>query len=239
MVCLVISQLLWLQIGGLVPQMYQGAQQPVGRGVHCAMIRRVNSRPHDGRSTKSTTELTTRLLPATPRPSPRLIADLTALINAAYEVAEKGLWVPGTPRTDEGEVAGYVRAGELAVAESPDGVIVGAIRLHQLDARTCEFGMLAASPDHQGTGVGRALVRFAERHARHLGCVVMQLELLVPREWVHPSKEFLDRWYTRIGYRPVRTGAIEEFYPSLAPLLATECDFVIYHKTLTGPGDTD
>jgi hypothetical protein len=60
----------------------------------------------------------------------------------------------------------------------------------------------------------------------------MQLELLVPRDWTHPTKEFLNAWYTRIGYRVARTGAIDEAYPALAPLLATPCDFVIYHKRL-------
>lgn len=66
----------------------------------------------------------------------------------------------------------------------------------------------------------------------------MQLEVLVPRQWSHPSKEFLTAWYARIGYRPVRTGPLEESYPELAPLLATPCDFVIYHKSLrTLPND--
>jgi hypothetical protein len=60
----------------------------------------------------------------------------------------------------------------------------------------------------------------------------MQLELLVPRGWTHPTKEFLAAWYMRIGYRVTRTGAIDEAYPALAPLLATPCDFVIYHKRL-------
>jgi hypothetical protein len=45
-------------------------------------------------------------------------------------------------------------------------------------------------------------------------------------------KEFLAGWYTRIGYRVARTGTIDEAYPALAPLLATPCDFVIYHKDL-------
>jgi hypothetical protein len=60
----------------------------------------------------------------------------------------------------------------------------------------------------------------------------MQLEVLMPRHWTHPSKEFLKAWYARIGYRPVRTGHFDESYPELAPLLATPCDFVIYHKDL-------
>jgi hypothetical protein len=60
----------------------------------------------------------------------------------------------------------------------------------------------------------------------------MQLEVLVPRTWSHPTKEFLAEWYPRLGYRKVRVGTIDESYPDLAPLLATPCDFVIYRKEL-------
>ena len=62
------------------------------------------------------------------------------------------------------------------------------------------------------------------------------------RQWSHPSKEFLKAWYTRIVYLPVRTGPFEESYPELAPLLATPCDFVIYHnsfRTLPAREDGD
>lgn len=51
--------------------------------------------------------------------------------------------------------------------------------------------------------------------------------------WTHPNKELLHAWYTRIGYRPVGSVTSDESYPWLAPLLATPCDFVIYHKDLT------
>jgi ribosomal protein S18 acetylase RimI-like enzyme len=92
--------------------------------------------------------------------------------------------------------------------------------------------MLTANPAHRGVGVGRELLRFAERKSCADGARTMRLELLVPRGRAHPTKGFLNAWYTRIGYRVVRTGAIEEAYPALAPLLATPCDFVIYHKRL-------
>jgi GNAT superfamily N-acetyltransferase len=112
------------------------------------------------------------------------------------------------------------------------GQIVGCVRVQRLDEGTGEFGMLVADPAHRGVGVGRGLVRFAEQQCRADGLATMQLELLVPRDWTHPTKEFLDGWYTRIGYRVARTGTIDEAYPTLAPLLATPCDFVIYHKDL-------
>jgi GNAT superfamily N-acetyltransferase len=92
--------------------------------------------------------------------------------------------------------------------------------------------MLVAAPEQRGTGVGRALLDFAERHSRERGLRAMRLELLVPRGWSHPSKEFLDAWYRRSGYRAIRTDSIDDAYPHLAPLLATPCDLVIYEKPL-------
>jgi ribosomal protein S18 acetylase RimI-like enzyme len=164
-----------------------------------------------------------------------LADQLAALVNSAYAVAEEGLWVAGTPRTTPLEMAGLIAAGQVAVARAGER-IVGAVRVQRLDTGEGELGMLVADPAHRGTGIGRELVRFAERRSREQGLATMQLELLVPRQWPHPGKEFLKAWYTRIGYRPVRTGQIEESYPHLAPLLATPCDFVIYHKSLRGPG---
>jgi GNAT superfamily N-acetyltransferase len=124
-----------------------------------------------------------------------------------------------------------VAGAQIAVARHGRRV-VGVVRIQQLDDATGEFGMLAADPSRRSEGIGRELVRFAEDLSREGQLEVMQLELLVPRGWTHPTKAFLDTWYRRIGYRPVRTGAIDESYPQLAPLLATPCDFVIYQKAL-------
>lgn len=160
-----------------------------------------------------------------PAAAPRV----AALINEVYAASEEGLWLGDAQRTTVDEVAGLIRDGQIVVARVDDE-IVGCLRLQQLDDATSEFGMLAADPARRGLGIGRELVRFAEATARGS---VMQLEVLVPREWTHPSKKFLTEWYTRIGYRVTRTGTIDEDYPHLAPLLATPCDFVVYHKDLT------
>lgn len=160
-----------------------------------------------------------------------LVAGLTALVNRVYAVAEEGLWTDGAARTTEPEMAALIAAGEIAVARL-DGRIVGAVRVQRLAGGEGEFGMLVSAPDVRGAGIGRELVRFAEEWSRERGLTTLQLELLVPRGWSHPVKEFLRDWYTRMGYQPVRKGQIEESYPDLAPLLATACDFVIYHKGL-------
>jgi GNAT superfamily N-acetyltransferase len=104
------------------------------------------------------------------------------------------------------------------------------VRVQALDDSTGEFGMLAADHDYRGIGVGRELVAFAEALSRDRGHRTMQLELLVPRVGKHPNKVFLDDWYSRIGYRVVRTMSLENLYPDLARLLASECGFVAYEK---------
>jgi ribosomal protein S18 acetylase RimI-like enzyme len=172
-----------------------------------------------------------RLLTAAESDDAALMTRVTELTNEVYTVAEDGLWGDGAARTTIAEVVRLTRAGELAIARL-GGPVVGSVRVRRLDERTGEFGMLAADPAFRGIGVGRELVRFAEDRSRDAGLQVMQLELLVPREWSHPSKLFLAAWYARLGYRVRRTGAIEEAYPALAPLLATPCDFVIYGKPL-------
>jgi GNAT superfamily N-acetyltransferase len=160
------------------------------------------------------------------------VTEVVELINTVYAVAEEGLWVPGAARTSRHEMADYIGDGQITVA-SLDDRIVGCIRTQRLDASTSEFGMLAAAESHRGLGLGRQLVAFAEQESIERGLRTMQLELLVPRGWSHPSKDFLAGWYSRIGYHIIRRGAIDEYYPHLTPLLATPCDFVIYRKDLT------
>ncbi|WP_173924358.1 GNAT family N-acetyltransferase [Agromyces sp. Marseille-P2726] len=160
-----------------------------------------------------------------------LVAAIADLVNLVYDDAEAGLWFAGARRTGPQEIAELIRRRELVTARS-GGRVVGTVRVQQLDDRLAEFGMLTADPQLRGVGIGRELVAFAERRARELGCTEMQLELLVPNTWSHPSKVFLRDWYARIGYRHVRTTRLDELYPELAPLLATACDLVISRKDL-------
>jgi GNAT superfamily N-acetyltransferase len=164
----------------------------------------------------------------------RLVDHLTGLINDVYATAESGLWRSAATRTTEPELAELIRAGQIAVA-TRDGRIAGSIRVHDVAHDVSEFGLLVAAPRHRGTGVGRSLVAFAEQRSRERGLLAMRLELLLPRAWRHPSKEFLKAWYGRIGYRLVRTGSIHDAHPQLAPLLATPCDLTVYEKPLHPP----
>jgi GNAT superfamily N-acetyltransferase len=176
------------------------------------------------------------LLQAADSHDARLVDELTGLINGVYATAESGLWRDGATRTTASEVAELIAARQIAVA-TRDGRIVGSVRIHDVADDTSEFGILVAAPDQRGTGVGRALLDFAEGQSRERGLRAIQLELLVPRTWRHPSKEFLKSWYGRRGYRLVRTGSMDDAYPHLAPLLATACDLTVYEKPLQPAGN--
>ena len=172
------------------------------------------------------------LLSRTARGDATLMERISELANEVYAAAEAGLWRDGATRTSVDEIVEFTQAGQIAVARM-GGQVVGCVRVQRLDEGTGEFGMLCADPAHRGIGIGRELIGFVERNALADGLSTMQLELLVPRDWTHPTKQFLAEWYSRIGYRTARTGTIDELYPELAPLLATPCDFVIYRKDLT------
>jgi GNAT superfamily N-acetyltransferase len=165
----------------------------------------------------------------------RLVDQLTGLINGVYATAESGLWRDGTTRTTASELGELIAAGQIAVA-TRDGQIAGAVRIHDVADDASEFGMLVAASDQRSIGVGRALLAFAEQHSRERGLRAMQLELLVPRTWRHPSKEFLKAWYGRSGYRLIRTTTIDDAHPQLAPMLATPCDVEVHEKPLQADG---
>jgi GNAT superfamily N-acetyltransferase len=164
-----------------------------------------------------------------------LVARLADIVNGAYAPAERGLWREHATRTTAAEVADLVAAGEIAVA-THGGELAGSVRVRDVATDASELGMLAAAGGHRGTGVGRALVDFVEGRSRARGLGAVRLELLLPREWRHPSKERLKAWYGRRGYRVVGTSSVETAHPHLAPLLATPCELAVYEKPLRSGG---
>jgi GNAT superfamily N-acetyltransferase len=164
-----------------------------------------------------------------------LVEELVRLINEAYAVGEAGLWLEGWTRTQPGEIAEAIRSGGM-LAATLEGRLVGCAYVRPLDADTGDLGLMAAALDRWGSGMGRELVRSAEEWMRSRGTTTMQLELLVPKRWVHPEKERLHRWYTRLGYQVVRSAPFEEVAAHLAPHLAVPCEFLIFRKPLQRRG---
>ncbi len=156
---------------------------------------------------------------------------LSDLINEVYDDAESGMWKRKGTRTNPDEVERLLRADALILAEI-DGALVGSVNVNLMEDGVGEFGMLVADLSLRGAGIGSALAEHAEAWARERGCHTMRLELLTPRHWNQPSKEFLKKWYSRIGYQPRRSEPLELLHPELVPELATECDFTVWLKAL-------
>jgi GNAT superfamily N-acetyltransferase len=159
------------------------------------------------------------------------VTRLSDLINEVYDEAESGMWKRKGTRTNRDEVERLLRAHALILAEI-EGVLVGSVNVNVMSDGIGEFGMLVVDRNYRGEGIGSALVKHAERWACEHACHTMRLEILTPRHWTHPSKEFLRQWYARIGYEPQTTEPFESMYPELVAELATKCDFTVWHKSL-------
>jgi GNAT superfamily N-acetyltransferase len=161
-----------------------------------------------------------------------LVHQLAQLINGAYAAGENGLWLEGTTRITAAEVARTIAGGGMLVATF-DGGVVGCGHVRPLDPATAVLGLVSVAPQQWGGGVGRELVRSAEELARSRGVTAMQLELLVPRGWVHPEKDRLRAWYLRLGYEVVRSAPIEEILThAAAARLVTPCEFLVFRRSL-------
>jgi GNAT superfamily N-acetyltransferase len=158
-----------------------------------------------------------------------MIAEVTAMINAAYAAGEEGMWQPGTTRVFESEVQAVIEAGELIVVRR-DGALAGCVRVHALGAATGELGLLSAA--RVDSGVGGELIALAEAWARERGLARMRLSLLVPRQGTHPFKARLHGWYSKLGYRPIARHDFADAVPESAALLTAPCDLVVYEKPL-------
>ena len=157
---------------------------------------------------------------------------LSDLINEVYDDAESGMWKRTGTRTNPAEVERLLRAHALILAEI-DGQLVGAVNVNLMGDGVGEFGMLVADRKHRKKGIGLALIDRAEKWARDNACHTMRLEVLLPRTWTHPSKEFLKKWYASLGYKLQTTEPFEILHPELVPELATQCDFTVWYKSLT------
>lgn len=159
------------------------------------------------------------------------IAYITDMVNAIYDEAEKGLWKVSDSRTNAAEIKSLLKNKQLLLAVEKN-TIVGCIQLVPHGAELMEFGMLAVHDNFRGAGIGVTLIKAAEQIAAKEGYKTMKLELLEPHNFKHPGKERLKNWYKDSGYEPKLTRSFADVYPEKSKLLATECDFTEWTKSL-------
>ena len=139
-----------------------------------------------------------KLRDATAADTPRL----TELVQAAYGHYVERMGRPPGPMTED--YAALVRDGLVTVAERGD-TIVGLVVVDTGDEGfTVEN--VAVDPAHQGTGVGRTLLEYAEDEARRRGVDSVAL-------YTHETMTENLALYRRIGYveydrRPIDMGHV-------------------------------
>jgi ribosomal protein S18 acetylase RimI-like enzyme len=136
------------------------------------------------------------------------ISALNILVNSAYrgESSRKG-W------TTEADLLGGIRTSEKGLLEtiqtpktfilkfSEEGKILGCVMLLAKE-NALYLGMLTVSPELQGSGIGKKLLKSAETFAKEKGISKIEMTVI--------SIRFeLVSWYERHGY--VKTGETKPF----------------------------
>ena len=161
------------------------------------------------------------------------IADITAITNEAYMFSEGDFWHQNFDyqRTSFDEISGFIKKKELLAAVSED-TVAGILHKYPLSKDTFGFGMLTVSPEYRKNHIGTMLINEAEKLAIIKNYKKMQLELLKPVHYKHPDKEFLTKWYKKLGYNHISTVPYTRLYPHRAHYLKIPCNFEIYEKKL-------
>jgi ribosomal protein S18 acetylase RimI-like enzyme len=123
-------------------------------------------------------------------------AAVEAIVDAAYSVYLKRIGKPPGPMLDD-----YIRLideGAVSVLEAPDGTIAALIVLLAKSDHLL-LDNVAVRPDHQGQGIGRRLIAFAESQARRLGYGELRL-------YTHERMTANIALYTRLGFRETGRG---------------------------------
>ena len=100
--------------------------------------------------------------------------------------------VADAPAPDPQDFGEAHEAGRLLAAVTEADALVGFVRLEIVDA-TAHVEQLSVLPDHQGRGVGAALLQAAEQWARSQGYTRMSLTTFRDVPWNGP-------YYARLGW---------------------------------------
>ena len=114
---------------------------------------------------------------------------MAALVDAAYRHYIERIGRPPGPMTDD--YTQVIRDRQVTVAEE-DGEIVGIVAIGPTDDGFA-IDNVAVHPAHQGTGLGRALLQYAEAEARRAGFDSIYL-------YTHEKMTENQALYARCGY---------------------------------------
>jgi predicted N-acetyltransferase YhbS len=148
--------------------------------------------------------------------SPDDAAKITAVINAAFRIAE-GFFIDGN-RITQAEVEQLLTKGAFLLAE--DGEKLNGCVYVEMRGERSYLGLLSVDPDYQQGGLGSFLMLEAEEFCRERGSRFMDILI------VHLREE-LPAFYQKRGYIQNGTSPFPEDVPTRVP-----CHFINMSKPL-------
>jgi GNAT superfamily N-acetyltransferase len=154
-----------------------------------------------------TAQATIRIEPFAAERHGDLVAPLTAMLHRAYRpLADEGLRYLATHQPPEVTLS-RLRSGDAFLGFAGDRLVATITIVKRRPDELCEwyrrddvffFTQLAVSPEHQGAGIARGLMDFAEQHARKLGA--RELALDTSEKATRLNETYLRRGYRRVGH---------------------------------------
>jgi len=160
------------------------------------------------------------------------VAFLVQMINEVYQASEGNIWIDNHNRISKERLLEVIKANELLLAVNKNQ-IYGCIHLEKMNTTHYKFKMLVTNSQFKRQGIGSMLVNYAEQQAVIYGAKTMQLELLVPTDFIHPDKVFLDNWYTKIGYKNTSEHDVDYVHQGISQFLKVDCIAKVYEKKIT------
>lgn len=160
------------------------------------------------------------------------VPQIVDLLNSAYrgERSQQG-WtteahlIAGDVRTDEADVLRVLQQSGSVILKytNEEGKIIGTVNLQEHE-RGMYLGMFAVSPQLQGGGIGKQLLKAADEQAKKVGIATIYMSVISVR------KELID-WYKRHGY--AETGERKPFHEdNLTGKHLQQLEFLILEKQI-------
>lgn len=148
-----------------------------------------------------------------------------------YFKNEKEFWKSNYFRISKEDCKRAINNRELFILSS-DTEIYGFVIIKKINSKSLTFSMLTIIEKHQKKGYGQKILEFIYDKSKKENIAQIFLEILCAKNWDHPQKEFLIRWYSDCGFIYNKSYSFEKLYPTHKKYMNCELVFKQYVKKI-------
>lgn len=139
-----------------------------------------------------------------------------------YFQNEKEFWEKEYYRISKDDCITLIKKKELFVLANQKEILGFVCIKNSLD--DLSFSMLTVIEKYQKNGLGNLILKHIIEKAEADDFKTISLEILCPKNWEHPQKEFLIKWYEKMEFNYTRSFLFESLYPSHKKFM--KCDLI-------------